>query len=793
MRFVRFASIFALVAVAACGGSNTRNDKEDGGGGLPDGFITEGCTTASDCDDGDPCTEDRCTNKKCTFRAKDCSEAANGCNTGACDPSDGSCYAEPANDDAACVTTDDEPGTCSDGLCQKAPQCDDSGYLSCSYTPTDDNTTSGASVISDYACVQGLTGPEYAYSFYASQDKHLKITLTSTADLDLVLLKGTKCVASAECIKAASTAGSGNEVLEADVKSGEDYMIVVDGRNGAKGAYTIAIECIGCMPKQALTCNQSVMGDTTSATASSTVGGLYCMEGMGGPEEVYTVEVTEGQRFKVTLSGASTEHDLIAFADEDGQCADAYCSEYSVNDNPMNDTVTLQTDEYSTTNKWSVVVDARSTGGTYMLSVDCPPTCNPQAGSFTCSTGKITTRNDDTKSTNVLDTYSCVGATGLTGSEMIYEFSPYDDGDYTFELTGLDANLDLIVVEGDGYWSSATCDPTGLCIASSQNTGTTSESVTFTADSLKMYYIIVDGKGGAAGNYSLKVSSTECGSPSCLTSPINKLGCTYRTDSRKNNDVLKSRNLIDTWACGTDMTGSEVIYQLPIEADGTYNVELLNAPTGLNLFVLKGLSYECTPSTTCEPVTNKKATITATAGDYYYAIVDGKSGLNDADYTIQLTSTACGAAKCVNPYKSLDCSITKTLSGRNDGAGATRNVNSWSCSTSDKYTAAEQVHYFDPPKAGLYTVQLAGLNADLDLMVIEADDSTCKADAPCATTTMGGTTKAISHNENPAMDGEKVNFYAKTGKKYFFVIDGYAPAGEEVASDYVIFISSCAP
>ena len=62
-----------------------------------------------------------------------------------------------------------------------------------------------------------------------------------------------------------------------------------------------------------------------------------------------------------------------------------------------------------------------------------------------------------------------------------------------------------------------------------------------------------------------------------------------------------------------------------------------------------------------------------------------------------------------------------------------------------------------------------------------------------ATTTMGGTTKAISHNENPAMDGEKVNFYAKTGKKYFFVIDGYAPAGEEVASDYVIFISSCAP
>ena len=791
MRSIRLLFVVACVALTGCPSNDGGNNNKKDGGGLPDGFINEGCVNATDCDDGDPCTEDRCTNKKCTYRAKDCSEANDACNTGVCDPSDGSCVKEPANDNAACTTASDDPGTCSGGFCDPAPTCSTDGYLSCSYSTTDTNSTSGSSVISDYQCVQGLTGPEYAYSFYTSTDKRIKLTLTSTADLDLIVLKGYDCVATAECVASATTAGSGNETLEFDAKAGEDYVVVVDGRNGAKGDYTITVDCEGCKPKQALACNQTVMGDTTSATATTTVGGLYCMLGAGGPEEVYTVDVAPGTRFRITMSGAATEHDLIAFPDENGKCADPYCSEYSTNDNPMNDTVTVTNDaSSSTTSKYSVVVDARATGGAYQLQVDCPILCNAGAGSLGCDSGKLTAKNDDAKSTKLIDSYSCKDAVGLTGNEMIYEFSPYYDGDYTIDLSGLTANLALMVIEADGYYSSAVCDPTALCVASNLADGA-SKSVTFTADSYKMYYIIIDGKDGAPSNYNLKVNSTLCPAPSCYESS-NELSCTYRVDARANNDPKRSKNLIDTWACGTNMTGNEVIYQVPIDKDGSYKIELVNAPTGLNLFVLKGLSYDCDPTTTCEVVTNKAATINAKAGDYYYAIVDGKDGLS-ADYKIQISSTACGAAKCVNPYESLDCNTTKTYAGRNDASGATRNVNKWDCSTSDKYTAAEFVHYFSPPKAGMYTVQLAGLTADLDLMVIEADSTTCKADAPCAKTTQNGTTNAISSNDNPAMATESVTFYAKAGKKYFFVVDGYSETGAEVASDYIIFISSCEP
>jgi hypothetical protein len=73
------------------------------------------------CDDRDACTaDDRCATGSCQGGPrKDCSSAADSCNNGACDPSDGKCVPQPlpgsaACDDANSCTTEDR---CSAGVC----------------------------------------------------------------------------------------------------------------------------------------------------------------------------------------------------------------------------------------------------------------------------------------------------------------------------------------------------------------------------------------------------------------------------------------------------------------------------------------------------------------------------------------------------------------------------------------------------------------------------------------------------------------------------------------------------
>ena len=118
----------------------------------------------------------------------------------------------------------------------------------------------------------------------------------------------------------------------------------------------------------------------------------------------------------------------------------------------------------------------------------------------------MTLRNDDpSKSKKLVDSWGTC-ATKTTGPEVVYRFSPLTNGSYTFELTGLTADLDLIVMEGD----VSRCDPTNTCLASSTNMGTQSESVTFMASTIKYYYIGIDGKNGAVSPFTLKIKSASC-------------------------------------------------------------------------------------------------------------------------------------------------------------------------------------------------------------------------------------------------------------------------------------------
>lgn len=780
----RAALIAAGVVVLGCGSAETA--RTDGG----DGGDARVCDASSECDDDDPCTVDRCVNRRCETRAVDCQELTDDCNVGFCYPSNGQCVAQSRNDGALCQTKLGAPGACKGGLCNATPVCEVRGQHGCN-VGVSPMVTAGASVLDSYACATGLTGPEYAYAFWARDDARITLTLHAEVDLDLLVLDGDYCAKEAQCVVASTTVGSGDEAVAFDGKRGHHYTLVVDGRDGAAGAFALAMDCEGCRPRQTITCDQSVLGDTTSAYATSLVGGLTCSKGPGGPEEVYTVEVPPATRVDVTLQGAATEHDLVAFVDEAGKCATPTCTRTSGNDNPSSDQVTLAHSS-PLAQHWSMVVDARAQGGAYQLQVACSPLCRDQGVPLSCASGELVARNDGDGSSDAFDHYSCAGAMNLGGHERIYRFSPTTAGDYTLTIDGLSGDLDLFVLAADGSWADAVCDPSSTCAGASAHAGIAAESVSFAALAYHTYYVVIDAKAGVASDFRLRLASPACPPPPCQNGVSPLLGCTYRRDARRSDDPVYAHDVIDDWGCGVGLTGSEVVYVVPIDADGTYEIELTDAGPGVRMFVIPATGFVCDPKTACVPTLDGKATFTAKAGDAYYVAIDTATGASGA-FRVQLRSDACGAPVCYAGGAALDCAGPKSITGRNDALSASRNVDRWSCIDSDRYTGAETVHAFLPPGPGLYTVELSGLLANLDLLVLETDGA-CAPTAPCATTSALGDEPAISTNDDPA-DGERVTFYARPGKSYYLVIDGRAGADEDadVASDYTLSITSCDP
>lgn len=107
-----------------------------------------------------------------------------------------------------------------------------------------------------------------------------------------------------------------------------------------------------------------------------------------------------------------------------------------------------------------------------------------------------------------LQTYAC--ATGEIASEVALEFDPPPGTVVTASLQvtgGPDADLDLIILENDCLKKAACANPTvagGAIAGITPGTGT--ESVTFTAQAGKKYYVVVDGKVASPVSFHVEVA-----------------------------------------------------------------------------------------------------------------------------------------------------------------------------------------------------------------------------------------------------------------------------------------------
>jgi hypothetical protein len=635
--------ILAVAAIGwvACGGP----DAGPGGRGLPSDYLNDQCASAGDCDDGNPCTIDSCSGqtRTCEHVEKRCPSDEE-CRGGVCNTDTGECELKPRKEGEACLAGGD-PGVCMDGICSKVPQCElYSSYADdCSfYERTVDTNRSyyASQVLSDYACATGETGPEVAFLFEPDKNGPITVSLSATtADFDLIVLEGSYCIQTAACKAHATTPGVGNESVTFDAKVGDKYVIVVEGRAGAKGTFKLNVDCPKTCdtPGTKLACNQTVMGNTTGK-ANKFDATSVCTGASTGPEDAYYIEETTSKDYRVKLSGMSQDLDLFVVSSYSDKDCDGSCSYKSVQTGTVNEEVNFTA--YSST-RYYVVVDSKSQPSPYQLEVYCPPSCYNSKNRLSCTFRGDARRNDDTmRSSRIIDNYgSC--ASGMTGNEVSYSFTPSSAGQYTVSLTGTNADLDLIVIEST---SSSKCDPSTACVASGTTVGSGNESVTFTASTSKYYYFIVDGKNGAASNYQIKLSGTPCGAATCKDA-IEPLSCTgTKTRNYNNDDPTWGTNDVDSWGAATNLTGPEIAHSFSPSTTKSYTFTLSNLQADLDLIAIEIPSgSSCTPSATVKAVStnsgtaDETVTFTATQGKYYYLIVDGKNGAT-SPYTIAITN-----------------------------------------------------------------------------------------------------------------------------------------------------------
>jgi hypothetical protein len=621
---------------------------------LPDGFTSNACTLDSECDDGDPCTTDTCgTDMQCSSTAKDCSMVLDDCNAASCDAMTGNCVGVPKREGRTC--TDQATftmGTCMMGVCTPLPQCAQSAnaFLDCGFQPTAmDDTSMYTGMFTKYTCPNSdnLTGPEVGIPLFVSNDGLVTLTLDATdptVDLDLLVLEDTICSDQSPCAASSTQVGTGHESVTFNASAAKSYTVVVDGRNGAQGPFTLTMACNTCKPVQTLDCNMSVTGDTTDTSKSTmSVNDWICAPALtNGPEITYQLKPPVATDYTFKLTGLTQDLDLIVTDENAGTCSQSCATGFtgnSIKSGTANETATFS----ATGGKiYDVVVDSKNAGSGYMLEVDCAPSCIGADVAFACSDGSVSGRNDDSmKSTNRVDSWQCDADT--TGREVAYHFSAPATGDYDFYLIGLTADLDLIAIKG----TATSCDPAATCVAG-DNPGTSSEHVQIHAMAGDDWYIVVDGKNGAVSPYTLRIQSAACPAYFCTPPASQSLSCTNKED-RSTSDGAKSKDVVDAWTCAANTTGAEVVYQFKPTTTATYTVELDELTADLQLLEVSGtckpspapancVAGSPAPSPSPSPTPGPYVvTFPATAGQTYNLIVDGKNGAA-GNYHISIVS-----------------------------------------------------------------------------------------------------------------------------------------------------------
>jgi hypothetical protein len=255
--------------------------------------ATGGCVNAPvSCDDGNACTGDSCNPQtgSCMHAEKLCTDA-NPCTADSCHPATGECVFDPGPMNLQSCTDGDDctfPDLCMDGECLSGPdvcielchnkvdddgdglvdckdpdcagdptckpqECKADGQLSCGSLVVAQIMGNQQGLLDNYPCVNNVgytyPGKERIFTFTAPCTGKATFTVSGqmtpgvNTNFDIFILDGACSVSS--CIAAGLMGGDliKQAVVTFDAQQGKSYYVIVEGRSGATGSFSLMSSC----------------------------------------------------------------------------------------------------------------------------------------------------------------------------------------------------------------------------------------------------------------------------------------------------------------------------------------------------------------------------------------------------------------------------------------------------------------------------------------------------------------------------------------------------------------------
>jgi len=568
--------------------------------------------------------------------------------------------------------------------------------------PNDDCDTAqalGTLVSGDPHVISGSSDPttdiDDYFGFTAVAGGFLTITLDCADDLDLWL---GYCEGGIFYSEASSLSTECPEILTGWFPAG-DWTIDMDGYWAeAASDYTLTIawnDATFCFDaEEPIACGDTVVGTTIGA--SSGIDDWPCVSwSLTGPEYIYEITLDGDYDVTIDLHGHSPSEDialLLVGYDAEGMCPEN-CITYS--DALGSDEQIVESLEAGT---YYIVVDGwLGDEDDYDLSVTCEVPC-PDADfdgyvDDACGGDDCDDANPDINpgadeicddlvdndcdalvdmddpecesdpgdncgnpigitlpaELEYLDTNSTCGR-GADYQDTCLWF--YDDGeDIIYELIvtetiGVEITLDPKGTEYTGFCLDDSCAPDGTCIASSTSGYGDPHSMGCMELEPGTYYIMVDNWPTPACIPDFDLYIETC-APQCQqpADALIECGDVVAGDTTGGTDDLHDYSCT-IW----DESGPDFVYFLTLEETGDLTAEISDMTADLDVFILSYSADGACPEN-CLAYDNTKAIIEDAAPGYYYIVVDGYNGAEDA-YTL---SVECRPHTCDVPDWAITC------------------------------------------------------------------------------------------------------------------------------------------
>ncbi len=317
---------------------------------------------------------------------------------------------------------------------------------------------------------------EAVQAFTLTQPSAVTITLTSARAMRLYLLDACN---ERQCLRGPGT------TITAPLGAGTYYVVVDGALRGDEGAYTLNVTCtpLGSPP---LGCPGTASG--TTAGGFSFWGTYPCAgaRALGGTEATHVVNVATATNLSATLTGGSTDLDVMILTAGPGEITADRCVAFG-------DATAIAWNAQP--GPYLIVVDSDAgRSGPYSLSTDCriQLDCSALAGTLDFAASRTYDLvGDTTGGVNGVTTYACDPSIVRDGPEDVYELILDAPGMIGVFAYSIDPGISVQIVD--------TCNE-GSCV------GTGSDSACGTVLPAGTHYLVVDGTGGAAGAYELIVT-----------------------------------------------------------------------------------------------------------------------------------------------------------------------------------------------------------------------------------------------------------------------------------------------